>query len=432
MKLSSSLLQLLKNKLLLSTFVYTLSTAFGALVAFLLLPILTKYLSQRDYGIVETFTAVSACLAGIVLMGGQDLVAKEFFKLNSNDLKKRIGEQINVFWLGGIILIILLIIINKYTNVTKNIIKLDSGLVLLAVGVSVANAAASLQNTIFQLQKRMIHYSIFVNSKTLMNMIASIILIVVVGYAWEGRIIGIAGSSFLFLIVTLIILKRNGVLFSYPTKNTLILVAAGFPLMLAHITAWAMEMIDKIMINNFIGLEGTGLYSVGYRFGMIVMMIELSFSRAWLPFFYEKIQSAEKNDKISIVKATYFYIIVLLIISLIIGIGGKYLLYLMVDETYYKADRFIFLISMSYFFDGIWKVFIVYLVHLNKVNIYSFIVGLSAIINILLNYVLLPKIGLIGAAWATFISFAFGTITTIIIAMRLYRMPWIQVFRKML
>lgn len=363
-------------------------------------------------------------------MGGSDLIAKEFFALKSNVIKKKIGEQINVIWLVGTIILILMLIISSFTNVAEDIIKLDSRLIILAISVSAANALISLLTTIFQLEKQTFRYSIFVNLKTLTNILASIFLIVFIGYAWEGRVSGIAGSSLIFFFASIVIFKIYGIKFSCPSKNTLKLAVTGLPFMIAHITGWAMEMIDKLMINNFISLEATGLYSIGYRFGMVVMMIEVAFSRAWLPFFYEKIQSGNADDKLSIVKATYFYAIFLLIISLVFGIAGKYLLYFMVDESYHKADVFIFLIGIGYFFDGIWKVFIGYLVHLNKAKVYSYIIGCSAVVNIILNYILLPRIGLIGAAWATAISFAFGAILTMIIAMRSYKMPWLLFLRK--
>lgn len=416
--------RLLNNKLLWRTAIYTLSSSFGALVAFLLLPVLTRYLSPYDYGVVETFTAVTACLTGIALMGGSTLLSKDFFGLNAEAVKIRISEQICVIGIVGAIIGVTIFVISIFSEVIEDIIKLDSRLVILAVGVSVSNALISLLTTVFQLEKKTLRYSVFVNLKTVTDMLTSIFLIVYIGYAWEGRILGLAGSTFLFLFVSFIILHKYGVSIVFPIRRTFSLALIGLPLMLAHVTGWAMEMIDKLMINHFMNLESTGLYSIGYRFGMVVMMIEIAFSRAWLPFFYEKIQSDTLQSKLSIVKATYFYVIVLLIITLAFGLGGKYLLYFMVDESYHKAGEFVLLISIGYFFDGVWKVFIGYLIHLDKINVYSYVVGLSAMLNIFSNYMLLPRVGLIGAAWATSLSFAFGAILTITIALKSYKMPW--------
>jgi Na+-driven multidrug efflux pump len=64
----------------------------------------------------------------------------------------------------------------------------------------------------------------------------------------------------------------------------------------------------------------------------------------------------------------------------------------MVDENFYTAHKFIFLIALAYCFDGIRKLFQGYLIHLGKTKIFSLIIVFSACINIILNYVLLKRI----------------------------------------
>ena len=77
------------NKAIISnTAVYTLSSGVNALIGFILLPILTRYLSPTAYGIVETFSATAFVLTGVVLFGGNTLLAKEFFRLNSFEKKR--------------------------------------------------------------------------------------------------------------------------------------------------------------------------------------------------------------------------------------------------------------------------------------------------------------------------------------------------------
>ena len=122
----------------------------------------------------------------------------------------------------------------------------------------------------------------------------------------------------------------------------------------------------------------------------------------------------------------------LFVFAILFGLSGKYILYFMVDSAFFSAGQFIFLISMAYCFDGIWKMFTGYLIYKGQTRTYSFIMLISAVVNILLNYILLQKIGLIGAAWATFISFGVGAALTIFAGCKSHPMPWLSsaLFRR--
>ena len=178
------------------------------------------------------------------------------------------------------------------------------------------------------------------------------------------------------------------------------------------------------MIGTIIDVKALGIYAVGYKFGMVVLMIESAYSRAWLPFFYKNINgNTPENDK-KIVKATYYSILALFIFAILVSLVGPLFLKYMVDDRYIGASKFIALLCMAYYFDGVWKLFTGYLVHNRKTNYYSYIVAVSAIVNILLSYYLITKIGVIGAAWASLSSFFVGAILTIVVASIVHPMPW--------
>ena len=427
-----SLHGILSSGLFKRTFTYTFSGSFNALVAFLLLPVLTRYLSPYDYGVVETFMVIVACLTGVVMLGGNTLLSKEYFNNSDIEIRHYAGNILGMTLLCSAIILILCFIVASFSEIFPGLIKISNFLMLLAVIIACFNAITALLTTLFQLQKKAVSYAIFLNSKTIADITISLFLIIVVGLKWQGRIAGVSTGSLIFLVIALVIFRSNGIGFKFPTRYGKQILLLGLPLILAHVTGWVNQAIDKLMINNLIGVESTGLYSVGYRFGMVVLMIETAFSRAWLPFFYETINKNNRADDLKIVKVTYIYLAGLIVFSISFGLLGKHLLYFMVDKNFVPAGQFIFLISMAYCFDGIWKMFIGYLIHKGRTKTYSYIILVSAIVNIVLNYMLLQKIGLLGAAWATFISFGVGAILTIFAGCRNHPMPWFSfaLFRR--
>lgn len=408
------------------TFVYTFSASLNALIAFLLLPLLTRYLSPYDYGIVETFIAFSSFLTSIVIMGGNTLLSKDYFNFDHSVRKNYIGNILSIIFITFIFLFVLVSIFSFSSNFLSNLLKISNILILLAVMFSFTNAINVMVLTLFQLEEKAKNFAMFINSKTFVEITISIFLIVALGMKWEGRIAGMLIGGLLFFGVSIVICRTRDINFMFSIHHAKNILLLGIPLVFAQLSGMTNEIIGKIMINNIIDVSSTGLYSVGYRFGMVVMIVETSFSRAWLPFFFKNIKENKYKNNLKIVKATYTYIIGLIVFAILFGIFAKYLLYIMIDKRFFAAGQFIFLISMAYCFDGIWKMFIGYLIHKGKTRTYSFIVFISASVNIVLTYILLKRIGLIGAAWATFISFGIGAALTLIVGIRSHPMPWLM------
>lgn len=406
------------------TVIYTASASLNALVAFLLLPILTRYLSPFDYGVVETFMAVIACLTGVVLVGGNTLMSKEYYVLEAPARQEFTGNILGMIFVSSAALLILYIFSSVWGNFWSHILKISNALIILAIIVSCGNAIISMISNTFQLEKKAVSFAIFMNSRTLFEICLSLFLIIGIGLTWDGRISGIATSVIIFGVVALCLFKSRNVSVCLPTKYGKVLLISGAPLILSHLGGWVYGMVDRIMINNLVGVDATGLYSVGYRFGMVVMMVETAFSLAWLPFFYENIAQKKHENNLKIVKATYAYISLLMLFSFSFGYLGKHLLYFMVDERFFGAAQFIFIISIAYCFDGIWKTFLGYLIFTGRMKTYSAITIGVALIQVMLNYIMIKTFGLIGAAWATCISMVVGAMLTITIAAATYKMPW--------
>lgn len=415
----------LQSGLFRRTFVYTASASLNSFVVFLLLPVLTRYLTPYDYGVVETFLAASACLTGLVMFGGNTLLSKEYFSFNEQEREQFVGNILGLICISSVLLLLLYWSFSRISNFFANIMKIGNELILLIFIVALANAITTMVLTLFQLEKKSGTYALFTNSKSLTDIGITLACVVGLGMNWQGRIAGILSTSLIFSMIALVLFRIRHVTIVFPSRYGKHLLMVGVPLIVAHLTGWVNEMVDKIMITNILNPESTGLYSIGYRFGMVVMMVETAFSMAWMPFFYENIKENSYSNNLKIVKATYVYIAGLFLFALVFGLGGKYLLFAMVDRKFYAASQFILLISMAYCFDGIWKSFIGYLIYHDKTRVYSKIVLISAIINIVLNYVLLKRIGLIGSAWATFISLGVGAFLTVIVGIRCHPMPWL-------
>jgi O-antigen/teichoic acid export membrane protein len=410
------------------TLVYAVSGSLSALVAFFLLPILTRYLSPSDYGVVEMFTSLTTCLSGVVIVGGNTILAKEYFNRCDAGRAPLIGGILALTCASALVLLVTAAAIDLPAGAITRLFKLGDGLLYLAIVSSLANAIIALVTTLLQVEKRAGAYLGFVNAKTLLEVLVSLALIVSFGLKWRGRVTGIAGSSILFAFLSLVWLWKRNIRIALSAGQAKVMLALGLPLVAAHVSVWIYGMVDRVLIANLFDLASTGIYSVGFRFGAVVAMVESAFSMAWLPYFFENVRLHHPKTDRRIVAFTYLYILALLVFAIGFALLTRWLLPAMVDSRFAAAARFTMLISIAFWLSGAWKLFGCYLIAEGKTRLYGLITCTVAAFHIGLTLCLLKSLGVIGAAWATMFTYGVATIVTFAAALRVHPMPWSSVF----
>lgn len=190
--------------------------------------------------------------------------------------------------------------------------------------------------------------------------------------------------------------------FNYSYCKTLLFQA--WPLILSGIIIMMYMRIDQIMIGEFLGEKAVGLYSVSTRFTELWYFIPSVFATSFFPKLVEKYNTNKK---------TYFEVCLkllklLFLISFAIAIFFAFFSNLIINFLYgfaYITSVFALQISIwtgIFVFWGVAAGNMLVIENLNKHNLIKSIQGL--LINVTLNYILIPKYGINGAAIATLIS----------------------------
>ena len=189
------------------------------------------------------------------------------------------------------------------------------------------------------------------------------------------------------------------------------------PLVISGIAVWINLYFDRIMIKHFMSLNDVGLYSVGYRISSISILIMIGIKGALSPLVFRHYKKA--NTPIELEKLFRLFLSISLITYLILTLFSFDFLKLMTTPAYYGAGTvIIFLVpaillgNMYIFFPGI--------VIEKKTNLILYINVCGAILNILLNYLLIPRFGIDGAAVASMISYFIIFIIYIFFGQRFY------------
>jgi O-antigen/teichoic acid export membrane protein len=358
-----------------------------------------------------------------VIAGGNIMITKEHFSMPPDRLAAFTGEVLGTILIAGACVAVVLGAATA-TGLTQ-FIGIGSGLMVLAiVTVSVGNAMTTLLVTGYQLSRRPGQYAAFLNTRTLVELGLSVILVAGFALSWRGRLAGAVITAVFSIVAVAWTYWSRGIRIMMPREYRPYIIAAAPMLILANMTGWVHDMSDRLVIAGMIDLRAAGLYAIAYRFGMVISVLETSFARAWQPFFFEQIALATPEARMKIVRTTYWYAAALVGVTAAYSLIAPWLMRIMVAEQYLEAASMIPIVCFGYCCAGLWKLFTGYLINAGQNTAYATTLAASAALNLVLSIALVSRLGYVGAAWGTAIAFAAGAIATAIMAQRACPMPW--------
>ncbi len=419
---------ILKHKLFKNSFVYTSSNVIRTAIPFLLLPVLTRYLTPTDYGIVATFQVLLAITLVFVSVNMHGAVAVNFFKIEKQELKVYIG---NVVFVLSTSFLLTFGVIYAVKAPLSHLIKFPENWLPIIVVVALFQSVFTLTLTLWQVEQKPLPYGIFQISQTILNVTLSLIFVVALNWRWQGRLLGVIIVFIIFGFISLfIIYKRKYIRLNFNRAYIKDALLFGIPLIPHALGGWIITSIDRFFINSMVNVAATGIYTVGYQVGMIIGLLATSFNQAWSPFLFEKLKENNIGTKIKIVRFTYLYNIGIIVLALALSLIAPWFLEFFVSKDFHYAYKYVFWIALGYAANGMYFMIVNYIFYVKKTYILAWITFGSAGINIFLNYFLIKTNGAIGAAQATTITFFISFILTWILSARVYKMPWIMALKK--
>ena len=417
-------------KLLKNSVIYIIVSVISGGLSFLFLPILTSFLTTDQFGTLELYRSAIALIQGVFVFGSNTLIFGNYFKWTKKELKIFIHNAISISLITGSIILFVVLFFPSLQNIIFSKYSIPLIIVLIGILTSLIQSITAIQTTLFQIEGKAISYALFVVGFSLFSIIISYYFLEYKNYGWKSVVYGILFSSIIFFLFTLFMFYKNKIGIINPFNKVKMILFLGFPNFNPH-RRMGYRALDKFMISDLLDISATGIYAVNYKFGIIVMMIQVGIMRAWSPFFYKEIAKNNNESKIKIIRYTYLLILILFLMTISIIIISPFLFDIfIIDDSYQFSWKIIVFVSFAYFFDGLWKIFNCYLINKNLTSYYAYILFISAIFNVVLNYYFIKEIGVNGAALSTFFSFFIGFIIAFFISQRNEDMPWLYFLSK--
>lgn len=243
-------------------------------------------------------------------------------------------------------------------------------------------------------------------------------------------ILALLGFSLWFIITVQIIVeiifiislfssitKKIG--FKWPNKaNLKKYLGFSVPQIPSGALLWIINSSDRYFITGYLGLSQTGIYSASYSIGSIISIFYIPTSFVIFPVIS---RFWEKDEILSVKRYLEYSTKLFLFFGIPSSVGlyilSKPLLQIFTTSEFLSGGGILtFLIALSTIFLGIYQINLYVICLIEKTKFMPFIIGLSAFINVVINIILIPKIGIMGAAISTVLSYVILALITIILA----------------
>lgn len=408
--------------------VYGIGHIISRFIGFLLLPIHTNVLLPEEYR-TPALLFSSLAILNVIFSYGMDVAFLRFFILGeSKEEKRRIFST--AFWMimatGTCFMTFMLF---NPIPFSRLIFRSDEYAILirLASGILLADTLGLIPFLTLRGEEKSVRFVVLKSLNIVVNVSLNILLVVILRWGVKGIFIANLVAS-VFTLFTLLPIIVRWIRLRFDRETLLDLFRFGLPYIPSGLAVIIMDQIGRFFLDRMMGEEPTGIFSAGYKLGMFMALVVAAFRFAWHPFFLST-SKQEDAPKIFARVLTYFLVVTgffFLVISYFIeeivrfriaGIG-------LVGEEYAAGIQIVPLIMLAYIGYGVYANFVVG-IYLKKKTIYlPFITGTGALVNVVANIFLIPRLGIMGAAWSTLLAYASMAFTLYWVSRKLYFIPY--------
>lgn len=405
--------------------IYLVSNILNAVIPFILLPILTRYLNPSEYGEVAMFQTLLGALGAFVGATFVGAANRKFYDSNidKTEMAEFIGSCIQLTFIFSIFVFLVLFV---FQDKFSEWLSLEPSYVLFAVIVSFCMVIINLRLGQWQIRKKAFKYGVLQISQSLFNMLLSLLLVVVLLKGAEGRINAQIITSIVFVVIALIFLKKDNLLNVFTCRKNYLseVLKFGIPLMPHIAGGFLLTTVDRFVINKEIGLSEAGIYMVAVQLTAAIGIVFDAINKAYVPWLFEKLTADNLQQKQKIVKLTYVWFSLIITGVVLAFFIGPPIVVFIAGEQYAEAGKVVGWLVLGQGFQGMYLMVTNYVFYSKKTGLLSFASISSGILNLVLLIVLVRFFGLEGAAIAFATSMGIRFLLTWWIAQKQHPMPW--------
>jgi O-antigen/teichoic acid export membrane protein len=408
------------------TIIYGFANVSIKLIGIILIPIYTnfKYLSKEDFGVLGVMDITYQLVIIVFGMALYQALARWYFDPEHRSSQK--SMHFTVVIINASFCVASFIFIYLFSGRLSNLLfETDkfSRLIWIMFASASVNIVSSVSMMLLRLQEKALKYSFISITKLLVTLGVTILFVVYLHRSvqgiYEATLIGeIAG----LLLISGDIVKNSVLKFEY--KKLIQMLSYSFPLMLASVSSVLLNTFDRYSLNYLTNLDTVGTYTLAFRIANTIKVVVItSIQLSLVPILFKKL--GDPNHKRFIVKSmNYSAFIVMLFILFLSLFSLEIVKVFSSNMSYWEAATIIPLLSFSMIFVMMKENVLIGLQITKSSTTMGVLIALTALFNLGLNMLLIPRFVLYGAATATLISQMVMFILFYYAAQKKYPLPY--------
>lgn len=406
--------------LLRDSLIYTIPAILSRGLSLLLLPLYTRVLNPADYASLDLLLVFANFISLSIALEISQAVAR--FYGSETDPKRKIDYASTAFWFTISSYSIFSITAFFHSEMLSAwvmgrpefIEEFRAGIIYVFF-----NGILILSQDQFRWEMRSKHYAAVSILVTISSAAIAICLTYIYHLGLKGLLWGMAVGAALGQLYCLWFLRKT-YQFRFNPSRFKEMLAYSAPLVPASLMILLGIYIDRLMINYFMPIENVGLYGIGFRFASAISLVMFGFQGALTPLIYTYYQDNETPKKIARIFRTV--VALALIATLVTSLFAYDFFVLMTSPEYYSASDLITLLVPAIILAQI----IIFTPGINiakKTHLSVWINLAGLLIKILLGSLLIPAIGVKGAALATLLGCLFSFSINMYFSQKFYPVP---------
>lgn len=404
-----------KAKLFIENFlVYGLGGIISKIVPLIMVPIITRIMPNPTYfGISDMSNTIISFASALAVLGMYDAMYRTFFDKDDDEYQKMVCSTTLFFTLFTSIIVfgIMLLLKEKISVLFLGNIEYQKVVIITAIATLVT-ATNNIISAPTRMQNKRKTYLIVNTISPILSYSIAIPLLLRAHYLIALPL----ASAISGIIIEIAFTCMNHKWFNikkFDKKMLKQLLMIAIPLFPNFLIYWVYNSFDKVMITNMLGIGESGIYAVGAKIGSVSQLIYLAFAGGWQYFSFATMKEENQVKSNSLI---YEYLGIISYIATILMCSFSYVIFKILFEVeYLRAYIVAPYLFMAPLLQMLFQVACNQFLVIKKTWPNLFILIIGAVLNIILNYVLIPTLGIEGAAIATLLGYIVSNIIVVIV-----------------
>lgn len=409
--------------------VYLGSNILNALVPFLLLPVLTRYLTTGEYGQIAMFQTLVTGLSALMGLNTIGAANRKYYDADVNSLPSYNGACVQILFATIMIVGLVSWLLADKLSLWLSI---PSTWVYISVAISSANFLVLLRLGQWQVREMPFKFGIMQVSQSVVIFVFSIILIVLYNHGAEGRVIGLCLATILYALISVFLLYKDRLVKIATVRMDFIkdALAYGVPLVPHVIGIFFLSSVDRFFINKELGISEAGIYMFAVQLSLGVAVVFDAINKALVTWLFKSLADNKTKQIKKILRFTYLFFVIVLCLGILSFVIGPVVVNIVGGDRFSRAGEVIGWLCLGQAFGGMYLMVTNYVFYARKTGLLSLVTISTGIINVFLLFFMLKYNGITGVAMAFAISMLLRFIGTWLIAIKVTDFSWRISFLK--